>query len=67
MQSIVLLKLDNSGMWIMPKEYKTDEIIHLYLNGEEIFKNVDYIVVSNNIVDILHANEYSFVSADIRG
>ncbi len=54
-------------MWIMPKEYKTDEILHLYLNGEEIFKNVDYIIVSNNIVDILHANEYSFVNADIRG
>lgn len=66
MKEVVLVKLDNSGMWIMPDSYKTNKIEKVFMNGEEIFEGIDYIVVDEDILDVLHVTEYSFVTAKMR-
>ena len=36
------------------------------MNGEEIFEGIDYIVVDEDILDVLHVTDYSFVTAKMR-
>lgn len=60
---IDLIRIEDSGVWALPSGYSWDNVVTVYLDGKEIFEDVDFMKVHDGDIDVFRTQKTSTVSA----
>ena len=60
---IDLIRAEDTGVWTLPDKYNWNEVVTVYLDGKEIFEDVDFMKVHDNDIDVFRTTKTSVVSA----
>lgn len=60
---INLIRAEDTGIWMLPSDYKLDDIVTVYLDGKAVFEDVDFKKIDDNTIDVFRTTKSSIVTA----
>lgn len=63
---INLIRAEDTGVWTLPDSYEWNQIVTVYLDGKEIFEDIDFMKVNDRDIDVFRTAQNSMVTALIR-